>query len=126
MGKMDKDEPQRETTLSDIWARPGGPVYRPQFAVLRRIFGRAIYGDVDNRMVTAASIGDTAGVYAWINRGADLRVAGDKALKAAVDGDHRNTAGYLIAYGVSPDKLPEGARHWREYLAESRRAPRPQ
>ena len=83
---------------------------------LKRILSRAIYGNLENHMIAAAAEGNTPAMLWWIRCGASLPASGDNALEAAALRGHKNTAGWLIVYGVDSSKLPIGPPSRSEYL----------
>lgn len=102
-----------------IWTR------KPLFP-LRQAFSRLLFGNLENHLVLAAKRGDSPAVLTWLDRGADIAVAGAEALRVAADNGNNNTVGLLLDLGVDAKSLPPGSSQRPEYslsVPSERRSP---
>lgn len=62
--------------------------------------------ELDSKLIYSSYLGNMKDVIYWIERGANIQVAGDDALCWAVARGHFEIAKYLISKGCKYSKLP--------------------
>ena len=75
---------------------------------LREAFHRMVHGSLEERLFESAKEGNSAAVFRWLTRGANINAEEGRALQIAFANDHDNTTAMLLAYGADPTALPPG------------------
>src|ERR1017187_6902498 len=68
--------------------------------------------DLDNRLIAAASNGNTATVQTLLAHGADVHARNDHALRRAADTGHTETVKVLLAAGADIHAIDDQALRW--------------